>query len=1524
MRFLDKYYILSFLFLMMSFFSKAQISSGNAFMMGDFVEVGINAGGGFEGAAPPIAGSHARGGSGGMLGFVANPQKNGWATYDGDFFTPGSPENGWGLEFPTGINYHNNANGLNDIPGASITYEKTGDCIVVSWIGNINNVEVNVVYRLNVNDLFYTTAITLTNNSASDLGTMYYYRNLDPDNNQPVSGTYTTTNTIVNQSSGTGCIKSIVSAESSTPWNSYMALGAIGSDFRVTRGGFSNRDASNIWNGTGGLIGTEGSSASADQAISLAYRIPGLPAGESHSFEFVVVLNASDVDNAISSLFNFVNDGVLINSSSAALTCVAEFDTIQVCGTNSTEISLVGDGLDFFTWNWSPSTYLTSTAGATVTIEDGTDITYTITGTPVGSCFSDVLEKSVRVEFKDGPFIDWTNPGSICAADFDLSTLVYEDVNTTPGVKFTFHSDIPVDKDDMSNQLAGLTVGPGDPVYMMAASSANECYHVVEIDLNFGSLAIDNSWATDADCNATNGEVGVTISGADPATVDFEWTNEDGDVVGTTPVVTGIPGGKYFLEIDSKGACGILDLELEVISGDIDPPNVTKVDDVSCFGVCDGEATASATTGAFPFTYSWTSATDVFAGALVNTLCAGDYVVRVTDANGCYADSSVTITEPNEITLDVTGTNMDCNGVCDGTVAAVAAGGSGGITYLWDAGSFVNSANQSNLCAGTYNVRATDTEGCFIDGSYEVTEPDALTLNVTGTNIQCNGVCDGTVLATAGGGTGALSYTWDNGPSRNSANQSDVCAGTYNVEVEDTRGCTIDGSIVITEPTALTLAASGTNLSCFGDCDGTVTSVAGGGTGTLTYSWDSGTSTNSANQIGLCAGTYNLDVTDDNGCLIEETVIITEPTEVVVNVVGSNASCNGVCDGDLVTVASGGIGLLTYLWDNGPSVNSPSQNDVCAGTYNLDVTDENGCLAEATVIITEPDVLTVNVTGTNVLCNAACDGSLTATAAGGTTPYLFAWSGGPTPAVANQTDVCAGNYTVDVTDFNGCSVDATIEITEPDALDLTVSGTNLTCFEVCEGTLSSLVTGGTGAYTYNWDAGPSVNSANQTDVCAGTYNLDVTDDNGCLIEGTVVVTQPTELTLAVSGTDIICHNDCNGSLSAVASGGTGAYTFLWDGGPSVNSANQVDVCPGDYNVQVSDDNGCIVNGNHFIVNPPTLSSLIDAPLDFCANTCTGALSLNVFGGVLPYSYQWTSTNGSSYNTEDLVDVCEGDYDVEITDANGCVITNAEVLQPLSPFADFTGVNFTGCPPVISTLEDLSTTGDGTIIQWDWDFGDGGRSSEQSPSYEFQNSGDYVVELTVTTDLGCSDVATMPVTLDVWEHPEPYFIWTPIQPDYFNAEVDFTDLSTNAVSWEWHIGDEAVETRQNPDHEFEDAGLYDVKLIVESSAGCIDSITQIVEVLDVLTLYVPNAFTPNDDGNNDVFNLKGDGFDQFELFVFNRWGEVIFNTQNIQNKWNGRVNNTGDLVQIDTYVWKINVKDTRGKLHERIGKVTVLK
>lgn len=505
----------------------AQLTPNGAYLMGNVAEIGIN-NKGHEGTYD-IGGSNARSDQWDpavYFGFVANPQNDGWVNYDGDFFTPGSPENGFGMEI-NGINYCNNSTWENEIPGALSNYTVDGNCLSVQWDGTVNNVAIKVVYKFNITELYYTTEVTITNNTGSALTDLYYYRNFDPDNNVSISFDYTTQNTIVAQPTLT-CPKALVSATSSTPWLSYVGIAAIGQDFRVSHGGFSNRDASDIWNGTWPLTGVAGASVFMDEAISLAYKIANLPAGASETFEFVIILDDTQVDEAFAQLYEFNFPGYV----GAGTVCNPVTDTAYVpCPGAIVSLSVDGPSVNDYNWVWSPAAGLSSTTGATVDASPGSTTTYTVTGTPINPCLSMVITKDIVVSVGIGPLAVITDPGPICGT-FDLTTLVVTDANAIPGTTTTFHSAPPANATDMTNLWPTTSIVSGDVVYVMIADPIGGCFNYLQVIIDFSGGTTAGPDNTGTLCNTVG------------STIDLN-TLLVGASIGTWSETTGTPSGQF-------------------------------------------------------------------------------------------------------------------------------------------------------------------------------------------------------------------------------------------------------------------------------------------------------------------------------------------------------------------------------------------------------------------------------------------------------------------------------------------------------------------------------------------------------------------------------------------------------------------------------------------------------------------------------------------------------------------------------------------------------------------------------------------------------------------------------------------------------------------------------------------------------------------------------------------------------------------------------------------------------------------
>ena len=384
-----------------------------------------------------------------------------------------------------------------------------------------------------------------------------------------------------------------------------------------------------------------------------------------------------------------------------------------------------------------------------------------------------------------------------------------------------------------------------------------------------------------------------------------------------------------------------------------------------------------------------------------------------------------------------------------------------------------------------------------------------------------------------------MTYDWSNGAT--TEDLSNIGAGTCHVIVTDENGCFEEITVEITEPEGMELTEThsdynGYGVSCNGATDGSIDVTVTGGAGNYTYSWSSGQTTEDLSNIG--AGTYTLTVTDENGCEQEITVEITETDSMAISethsdYTGYGVSCNGVADGSIDVTVTGGTGVYTYDWSNGATTEDLS--DIGAGTYTVTATDENGCSVEITVEIIETEPIELSEThsdysGFGVSCFGYEDGSIDLTVTGGTGVYTYDWSNGAT--TEDLSNIGAGTYTVIVTDENGCFEEITVEITEPEGMELTethsdYNGYGVSCNGATDGSIDVTVTGGAGNYTYSWSSGQTTEDL--SNIGAGTYTLTVTDENGCEQEITVEITETDSMAISETHSDYTGYGvSCNG------------------------------------------------------------------------------------------------------------------------------------------------------------------------------------------------------------------------------------------------------------------------------------------------------------------------------------------------------------------------------------------------------------
>lgn len=687
------------------------------------------------------------------------------------------------------------------------------------------------------------------------------------------------------------------------------------------------------------------------------------------------------------------------------------------------------------------------------------------------------------------------------------------------------------------------------------------------------------------------------------------------------------------------------------------------------------------------------------------------------------------------------------------------------------------------------------------------------------------------------------------------------------------------------------------------------------GNAPYSYLWSNGATTSTISN--LAPGTYTCVITDSSCPQETTTITVTIPPTSGPTATTSSTSilCFGGSASSTVNV-TGGIGPYTYTWSNAQT--NATATNLTAGNYTIVVTDANGCTSSQTVTITQPTVLSVAITPNPVSCNGGTNGSAVATSAGGTSPYSYAWSNAQTTATA--TNLSAGTYTVVITDANGCTSSQTVIITQPTALSLSTTSTNSLCTGNT-GTASVAASGGTGTYSYMWTPSAQTTST-ATGLGGGTYTVTVTDQNGCTQNAIASVLSSSGVTVTSTSANVLCHNGNDGSATVTASGGTPPYTYLWSNAQT--NATATNLIAGIYTVIVTDANGCSTTQSISITQPVAL--LVTAsgtPNQICVGQSVNINSI-VSGGSPSYIYSWNS--GQTNSSITVTPTTSTAYSLTVTDANGCTqqAIVSIVVNPL-PLVNFAAPDTSGCGNLCVTFTNNSTN----ASTFSWDFGDGNTSTQSSPTHCYITPGNYNVTLTVTSTGGCSSSLTLSNYIHIFPVPTASFTVSPTTASILEPTIHFTDQSTGASTWLWNFGDQnnSGSVLQNPTFTYSDSGRFCTTLFVTNQYGCVDTSVNCVEITPEFAFFAPNAFTPNSNGPNNGWTPKGVGIDPatYKLMVFDRWGNLIWKSENWGEEWDGRANGGSEIAQIDVYVWKCSFHDlVEGKSHQYIGHVSLIK
>ena len=633
---------------------------------------------------------------------------------------------------------------------------------------------------------------------------------------------------------------------------------------------------------------------------------------------------------------------------------------------------------------------------------------------------------------------------------------------------------------------------------------------------------------------------------------------------------------------------------------------------------------------------------------------AGSVTINVTNSGGTVVNTA-TVNVPaggSRVALNfplVVGTGYVINYTTAGTVT-LYRNNAGAVFPYADANNIVSITNNNAAAAGYYYW----FYDWYVTGPGCNSQSSPVTATVTAgvttgtpavTNVACNGGTSGSATITPTGGTPSYTYNWSNG--QTTATLTGVASGSYTVTVHDAASCSGTASATISQPTALNVSVTPTNISC-GSGTGSITASVSGGTSGYGYLWSNAATTATAS--GLAAATYTLTVTDAHTCTATATATISNTGQLNITATPSAGNCSGGSTGGATTTINGGSTPFTYIWSTGATTSSIT--GVIAGTYHVTATDHSGCSGSATVVVTTGNALNLTVASTNVRCFNATNGTATVNVTTGTAPYVYAWNNGST--TNSITGLVAGNYIVTTTDAHSCVVVDTVTINQPSAVTIFVSAIQPTCAGLNNGSASVTSTGGTPAYAYVWST--SSTGTGISNLAAGNYSISLTDANNCTSSATFNITDPAAVTASIVTNNDSCYGNQDGSAQVSAGGGNGPYSYLWSNAATV--ATITGLSAGNYTVTVTDSHNCTSTTSASVTEPSQIT-VTTTTTDATNGQSNGSASITgATGGNPPYVVTWS--NGLNGNT--INNLAAGNYTATVTDHNGCVTTTSVVVS----------------------------------------------------------------------------------------------------------------------------------------------------------------------------------------------------------------------------------------------------------------------
>ncbi len=1085
-------------------------------------------------------------------------------------------------------------------------------------------------------------------------------------------------------------------------------------------------------------------------------------------------------------------------------------------------------------------------------------------------------------------------------------------------------------------------------------------------------LSIYNVNTTDVTTcfNGNDGTIHIVTNGG--GTSPYTFSIDNGATFVASFDFTGLSAGIYDVIVEDSHLCR--DTFTNNIVEIHEPPELIITDinttDPLCFGGTDGLIEVTVTGGTGNIDYSTNGGLSYFSGNVIGGLSAGiNYNIWARDSHGCLATTPgnpYILGQPDELILDsiVKHDVIGCIGNTTGSIIIYAHGGTPIIQYS------INGDNSSeyqisntflNLGQSFNNIMIKDGNECKISGGdIEITEPEPVQIsyesfvNVVG----CNGDATGEIHIDAIGGTPPYDYSIDNGTTWNSTNNGDftgLIAGTYYIKVKDENDCEATGSTInLSEPPILIAGIySQTNLNCFADNSGIINLTANGGEFPYKFSINNGaTYQTGAFFSGLPAGTYHTYVKDAYNCIQPgPDVTLTQPDTLSIDSVHyENVSgCFGNNNGTITVFASGGTpSYLGYSFSNNLGTNWYNNNgfftNLSPGDYFIKIQDSLFCDAIFydsnmdidTITITEPTQIVIDsINKTDILCYQDDNGTINVFASGGTGTIEYSIDNGT--SYPNTTGVfgslVAASYTVKARDANNCRTSSiNTYIYEPDSLYI---DTVLIEHEVCHNANDAVITiisnGGTRPYQFSIDGINYLYERRIENLAPGLYTPTIRDTNLCVASYHIIEID-SAYNPSLFTTDIT--EGCS-PLAVQFNRLNDGTTYLWEFGDGETSSqneplhifNNTSGISTDYTItaySISPENCRDTAEMSITVYPqPLLFFTLNPSVTYYPET---TIQINDIS--LGYSnYNWDFGDGQTSTDVNPIShtygTC-GDYTVSLTAENSYSCTDTiyrnVLIRTDLPVANFEIDTSQHCTPYSFNFNNLSYSYD----TFEWILEDGSILHDNEFSRYYDTPGIYEIKL--KTFGYCNTLDSMSKTIEVFQSPVVDFTYSPDTVLLPSQPIHcYNNSSEDSEFFFWEFGDGGTSSIENPQHFYTEEGRYPIKLTVISVNKCVDSLTLLTDVI-VLPggkISFPNAFTPNGDGDNDTFKPAiYKSVESFELEIFNRWGELIFKTTDIDEGWTGLFD--GEMSIQDVYIWRATGKYLNKTPFEMAGSVTLIR